>query len=93
MSSVPFAPIQRLIRDVTGDLHVVVAASQEGYRETGGWPGPSQSSKIRRVPRPSFAWAGFFRQALGSLLDGERKLQWISRFAHYLGFTFFSSCA
>jgi hypothetical protein len=34
MSSVPLAPIQRLIRDVTGDLHVVVAASKEGYRET-----------------------------------------------------------
>jgi len=34
MSSVPLAPIQRLIHDVTGDLHVVVAASKEGYRET-----------------------------------------------------------
>jgi hypothetical protein len=34
MSSVPLAPIQRLIREVTGDLNVVVAASQEGYRET-----------------------------------------------------------
>jgi hypothetical protein len=34
MSTVPLAPIQRLIQDVTGDLHVVVAASKEGYRET-----------------------------------------------------------
>jgi hypothetical protein len=34
MSSVPLAPIQRLIRDVKGDLNVVVAASKEGYRET-----------------------------------------------------------
>jgi hypothetical protein len=34
MSSIPLAPIQRLIHDVTGDLHVVVAASKEGYRET-----------------------------------------------------------
>jgi hypothetical protein len=30
----PLAPIQRLIRDVTGDLHVVVAATEQGYRET-----------------------------------------------------------
>ena len=35
----------------------------------------------------------FFRQPLGSLLDGERKLQWISRFAHYLSLTFFNSSA
>src|ERR1700737_2264965 len=34
MSSVPLVPIQRPIRDVTGDLHVVVAASEQGYRET-----------------------------------------------------------
>src|SRR6266851_7814067 len=35
----------------------------------------------------------FFREPLGSLLDGERKLQWIRRFAHYLNLTFFSSSA
>src|SRR6266404_8843255 len=35
----------------------------------------------------------FFRQPLGSLLDGERKLQWISRFAHYLSLTFFNGSA
>ena len=34
MNSVPLAPIQRLIQDVTGDLRVVVAASEQGYRET-----------------------------------------------------------
>ena len=34
MSSVPLVPIQRLIHDVTGDLHVVVAASEQGFRET-----------------------------------------------------------
>jgi hypothetical protein len=34
MSSVPLVPIQRLIRDVTGDLSVVVAASEQGFRET-----------------------------------------------------------
>jgi hypothetical protein len=32
MSCVP--PIQHLIREVTGDLHVVVVASENGYRET-----------------------------------------------------------
>jgi hypothetical protein len=32
MSCIP--PIQHLIREVTGDLHVVVAASEQGYRET-----------------------------------------------------------
>jgi len=35
----------------------------------------------------------FFRQPLSSLLDGERKLQWISRFAHDLSLTFFNSSA
>src|SRR6266404_3436338 len=35
----------------------------------------------------------FFRQSLGSLLDGERKLQWIRGFAHYLSLTFFNSSA
>jgi hypothetical protein len=34
MSSVPLVPIQRLIHDVTGDLGVVVAASEQGFRET-----------------------------------------------------------
>ena len=34
MSTIPLAPLQRLIHDVTGDLHVVVAASKHGYRET-----------------------------------------------------------
>jgi hypothetical protein len=34
MKSVPLAPIQSLIRDVTGDLSVVIAASEQGYRET-----------------------------------------------------------
>lgn len=34
MSSVPLIPIQRLIHDVRGDLHVVVAASEQGFRET-----------------------------------------------------------
>ena len=34
MNSDPLAPIQRLIHDVTGDLYVVVAASEHGYRET-----------------------------------------------------------
>ncbi len=28
------APIQRLVHDLSGDLHVVVAASEQGYRET-----------------------------------------------------------
>ena len=34
MSSIPIVPIQRLIQDVTGDLHVVVAANEQGFRET-----------------------------------------------------------
>jgi hypothetical protein len=34
MSSVPLVPIQRLIHYVTGDLSVLVAASEHGYRET-----------------------------------------------------------
>ncbi len=34
MSTIPMAPLQRLIHDVTGDLHVVVVASEHGYRET-----------------------------------------------------------
>jgi hypothetical protein len=34
MSSVPRAPIQRLIHDVSGDPSVVVAASEQGYGET-----------------------------------------------------------
>jgi hypothetical protein len=34
VSSIPLVPIQRLIHDVTGDLHIVVAASEHGYRET-----------------------------------------------------------
>jgi hypothetical protein len=35
----------------------------------------------------------FFRQPLGRLLDRERKLEWIGRFAHGLGFTSFNSSA
>jgi hypothetical protein len=34
MNRVPLAPIQHRIHDVTGDLHVVVVASEQGYRET-----------------------------------------------------------
>jgi len=34
VSCVPFDPIQRMIRDVTGHLDVVVAASERGYVET-----------------------------------------------------------
>jgi hypothetical protein len=34
MNSLPLLPIQRLIHDVTGNLYVVVAASEQGYRET-----------------------------------------------------------
>ena len=34
MNIVPLAPIQLLVREVTRDLHVVVAASELGYRET-----------------------------------------------------------
>jgi hypothetical protein len=34
MNTIPLVPLQRLIHDVTGDLHVVVAASEHGYRET-----------------------------------------------------------
>jgi hypothetical protein len=34
MSSVPLAPIQRLIHEVSGDLSVVGVASEQGYRET-----------------------------------------------------------
>jgi hypothetical protein len=34
ISSVPLARIQRLAHDVTGDRHIVGAASKHGYRET-----------------------------------------------------------
>jgi hypothetical protein len=34
VSCAPFDPIQRMIRDVTGHLYVVVAASEQGYVET-----------------------------------------------------------
>jgi hypothetical protein len=34
MSCVPLARIQHLVRKVAGDLHVVIAASEQGYRET-----------------------------------------------------------
>jgi hypothetical protein len=34
MSSAALGPIERLIRDVAGDLTVVVVASEQGYRET-----------------------------------------------------------
>lgn len=34
MNSVLLSPIQHLFRDVTGDLSVVIAASEQGYRET-----------------------------------------------------------
>jgi hypothetical protein len=34
VSCAPFDPIQRMIRDVTGHLQVVVAASEHGYVET-----------------------------------------------------------
>jgi hypothetical protein len=34
VSCVPLAPIRRLIHEVTGDLNVVVAASEHGFRET-----------------------------------------------------------
>jgi len=34
VSSVPLVPIERLIHDVREDLHVVIAASEQGFRET-----------------------------------------------------------
>jgi len=34
MSSISDVPIQHLILDVTGDLQVLVAASEHGFRET-----------------------------------------------------------
>jgi hypothetical protein len=66
MSSVPLAPIQRLIHDVTGDLYVVVAASEQGCRETAleaclwepvYWPkrGCKQSAKELLRPEPGSA--------------------------------------
>jgi thiamine monophosphate kinase len=34
VSCVPFDPIRRMVRDVAGHLHVVVAASEHGYVES-----------------------------------------------------------
>jgi hypothetical protein len=61
MSCVPFAPIQRLIRDVTDDLHIVVAATEQGYRETALEACVSANEKLQAIreellrPEPQIA--------------------------------------
>ena len=61
MSSVPLAPIQRLIRDVTGDLHVVVAARRKAIAKPLWKPACWPKEKLQAIreellrPEPGIA--------------------------------------
>jgi hypothetical protein len=59
MSCVPRAPLDRLIRDLTGDLHVIVAASENGLprnRLGSMFVGRREASNDPRGAAPARAW-------------------------------------
>ncbi len=59
---VPLYPIQRMVRDVTDHLHIVVAASEQGYVETALEACLSAKEKLQAVreellkPEPGIAY-------------------------------------